>query len=168
MTRTNQLVMAAVIALFSIGCGMSTPTSPTMMTSVAPNALASSGGSTASLAPAQVSCTIDIGDTNRPLPALHELAAWINASLASSSLTCGQVRSLAAKLQQEVAALDQPEQNFAAACGASSALLNELQALTATGSLAQLTFPPPVPGAPTTVLGLAELTNDHFCVAARE
>jgi hypothetical protein len=162
------LATAAATALFSVACGMSTPTSPSVSTSAASNALASSSGSVSSLAPAQVSCTIDIGDTNRPLPALHELADWINASLASSSLSCGQVRSLAAKLQQEVAALDQPEQNFDGACGASSALLNELQALTSTGSLSQLTFPPPVPGAPTTVLGLAELTNDHFCVAAHE
>ena len=167
MIRTK-LMMAAATALFGVGCGMSTPTSPTATTPAALNALAAAGGSTSSLAPAAVSCTIDIGDTNRPLPALHELAAWINESLASSSLTCGQVRSLAGKLQQEVASLDQPEQNFDAACGASSALLRELQALTSTGSLAQLTFPPPVPGAPTTVLGLAELTNDHFCIAARE
>ena len=168
MIRTERIVISALTALLSIGCGMSSPTSPTVATSATPNAFASSSESATSLALAKVSCTIDIGDTNRPLPALHELAAWINASLDSSTLTCGEVRSLAAKLQQEVAALDQPEQNFAAACGASSALLNELQALTSTGSLSQLTFPPPVPGAPTTVLGLAELTNEHFCIAAHE
>ena len=36
------------------------------------------------------------------------------------------------------------------------------------GSLATLTFPAPVPGAPTTVLGVATETNEHFCEAARE
>jgi len=115
-------------------------------------------------------CTIDIGTTTRPLPALHVLTDWINASLSASSLTCGQVRSLAAKLQQEVAKLDHPseDQNFPAACGASTGLLNELQALVRTGQLATLTFKPPVPDAPTTVLGLAELTNEMFCAAAHE
>jgi hypothetical protein len=78
------------------------------------------------------------------------------------------VRSLATKLQQEVAALDQPSQNFAAACGISTSLLAELQALVSTGNLAVLTFPPPVPGAPTTVVGLATLTNEQFCEAAHE
>jgi hypothetical protein len=115
-----------------------------------------------------VACTIDIGATTRPLPALHVLANWINRSLSASSLACGQVRSLAAKLQQEVAALDQESQNFAAACGVSTGLLAELQALISTGKLAALTFPAPVPGAPTTVLGLATETNEHFCEAAHE
>jgi hypothetical protein len=45
-------------------------------------------------------------------------------------------------------------------------LLQELQPMVSTGLLATLTFPPPVPGAPTTVLGLAELTNEMFCAAA--
>jgi hypothetical protein len=45
-------------------------------------------------------------------------------------------------------------------------LLQELQALIRTGQLATLTFKPPVPGAPTTVPGLAELTNEMFCEAA--
>jgi hypothetical protein len=115
-----------------------------------------------------VSCTIDIGATTRPLPALHVLANWINASLSASSLACGQVRSLASKLQQEVAALDQEPQKLAAACGVSTGLLAELQALISTGELAALTFPAPVPGAPTTVLGLATETNEHFCEAAHE
>jgi len=78
------------------------------------------------------------------------------------------VRSLAAKLQQEVAALDQDPQKFAAACGVSTGLLAQLQALVSNGSLAALTFPAPVPGAPTTVIGLATETNDHFCEAAHE
>jgi hypothetical protein len=53
---------------------------------------------------------------------------------------------LRAKLQREVAALDQEPQNFDAACGVSTGLLAELQALVSNGSLAALTFPAPVPG----------------------
>jgi len=59
-------------------------------------------------------------------------------------------------------------QTFAAACGISTGLLAQLQAFVSNGSLATLTFPAPVPGAPTTVLGLATETNEHFCEAAHE
>lgn len=161
--RTVALVLTA---LFSAACGVNMPVGPTGIATSESSAVAAAPSATASTL--QVSCTVDIGSTTRPLPALHVLAAWINASQSASSLTCGQVRSLAAKLQQEVAALDQPTQNFDAACGASSALLRELEALTSTGRLAQLTFPAPVEGAPTSILGVAEETNDHFCVAAHE
>jgi len=168
MTRTQIVVLATVAALAS-ACGMSTPTAPSLSTAASTSALTS--GATAgagTLATTAVSCTIDIGTTTRPLPALHVLAAWINASLSSSTLACGQVRSLAAKLLQEVAALDQEPQKLDAACGISTGLLAELQALTSNGKLSALTFPPPVPGAPTTVLGVATETNEHFCEAARE
>ena len=169
MSRTGLFVIAATVALWSIGCGNSTPTAPSLSTSASTSTSAADAPSTtASLSTTAVACTIDIGSTTRPLPALHVLANWINASLSESSLACGQVRSLAAKLQQEVAALDQESQNFAAACGVSTGLLAELQALISTGKLAALTFPAPVPGAPTTVLGLATETNEHFCEAAHE
>jgi hypothetical protein len=167
MTRTRLFAITIATALSAIGCGMSAPTAPSSAVST------SLFGSPDSSAPgtfstAAVSCTVDIGATTRPLPALHVLANWINASLSASSLSCGQVRSLASKLQQEVAALDQEPQNFDAACGVSTGLLAELQALVSNGSLAALTFPAPVPGAPTTVLGLATETNEHFCEAAHE
>lgn len=168
MTRFGRIVIASATTLFSIACSTSTPTAPSLNTTV--TSTFDSGGLSApgTLTTAAVSCTIDIGTTTRPLPALHVLANWIDRSLSRSSLTCGQVRSLAAKLQQEVAALDQDTQNFASACGSSKSLLNELQALVSTDQLAALTFPAPVPGAPTTVLGLAELTTEHFCEAAHE
>ena len=166
MTRFVWIVIATATLLSSGACS-TTPTAPSQNPTLSNSASASvagiAGGSVTTTA---VSCTIDIGITARPLPALHELAGWINGSLSASSLTCGQVRSLAAKLQQEVAQLDQQPQNFPAACGASTALLQELQTLVRTGQLATLTFPPPVPGAPTTVLGLAALTNEMFCEAA--
>jgi hypothetical protein len=168
MTRTGRIGIAAATALFSVACANTPPTAPTRIVTV-PSVVGSSATSeSAGLKIEQVSCTIDIGETGRPLPALHVLAAWINASLETSSLSCGQVRSLAAKLQQEVASLDQPSQNFDAACGQSAALLREIQTLIETGQLAVLTFPAPVPGAPTTVLGLAEETNEHFCAAAHD
>lgn len=169
MSRTGLFVIAATVALWSIGCGNSTPTAPSLSTAASASTFATDAPSaTASLSTMAVDCTIDIGATTRPLPALHVLANWINASLSESNLACGQVRSLAAKLQQEVAALDQQSQNFAAACGVSTGLLAELQALISRGKLAALTFPAPVPGAPTTVLGLATETNEHFCEAAHD
>ena len=168
MTRFASIVIATATMLSGIACG-TTPTAPSQNLTANSSTRASdatlSAGSTIMTA---VSCTIDVGATTRPLPALHELAHWINSSLSASSLTCGQVRSLAAKLQQEVAELDQQPQNFAAACGVSTSLLRELEALVSTDQLATLTFPPPVPGAPTTVLGLAGLTNEMFCEAAHE
>lgn len=169
MTRTGGLVIAAAMALSSSACGTSTPTAPSLSTAAnAPSFASDSPSAAPTLSTNAVSCTVDIGTTTRPLPALHVLTNWINASLETSSLSCGQVRSLAAKLQHEVAALDQQPQNFPAACGISTGLLAELQALVSNGSLATLTFPAPVPGAPTTVLGLATETNEHFCEAAHE
>ena len=169
MTRTGRFIIAAVIALPAVACGTSMPTAPSPGSNASTSTVAPDLSSAATaLSAMAVSCTVDIGTTTRPFPALHVLAIWINASLPTSSLSCGQVRSLAAKLQQEVAALDQEPQNFHAACGVSGGLLSELEALVRNGSLATLTFPAPVPGAPTTVLGVATETNEHFCEAARE
>jgi len=169
MTRTGRFAIAALIALPAVACGTSMPTAPSSGGNASTSTVAADLSSAATaLSAMAVSCRVDIGATTRPLPALHVLAGWINASLSASSLSCGQVRSLEAKLQQEVASLDQEPQNFHAACGVSGALLSELQAQVRNGSLATLTFPPPVPGAPTTVLGLATETNDHFCEAAHE
>ena len=168
MTRIRSIGIAMVAMLLCVACSAPLPTAPTRTTALASASPSSTASASVALSIAQVDCTVDIGETNRPLPALHVLAGWINASLAASSLTCGQVRSPAAQLQQIVAALDQESQNFPAACGMSTSLVAEISALESTGQLAQRSFPAPVPGAPTTVLGLAELTNEHFCVAARE
>jgi hypothetical protein len=96
--------------LSSIACSP-TPTAPSQNPTVSRSAPVSDAGAAvgALTTTAAVSCTIDIGTTTRPLPALHVLANWINASLPASSLTCGQVRPLAAKLQQEVTKLDQQD-----------------------------------------------------------
>ena len=168
MARFRWIVIAAA-AVLSNGACSTTPTAPSQNSVTSISTPASDAvGAAGAVTKAAASCAIEIGATTRPLPALHELANWINSSFSASSLTCGQVRSLAAKLQQEVAQLDQQPQNFPAACGASTGLLQELQALVRTGQLATLTFPPPVSGAPTTVIGLAGLTNEMFCEAAHE
>lgn len=169
MTHSGRFIVIVASALVTVGCGMSAPTGPSPSGAVGTPVFGSLDWSAPeTLSTAAVSCSVDIGATTRPLPALHVLANWINASLGTSSLSCGQVRSLATKLQQEVAVLDQESQNFAAACGISTGLLAELQALVSTGKLAALTFPAPVPDAPTTVIGLATETNEHFCEAAHE
>ena len=156
-------------AVLAGACSSPSTTVPTAP-SAAPTAISTAAeSSTISASKSGAACTVDFGSTQRPLPALHELAAWLNASAAapSSSVTCGQVRSLDAKLETTVKALDQNPQNFDAACGTSGALVNELEALIRNGNLAQLTFPPPIPGGPTTVLGLAQTVNEMFCAAAR-
>jgi hypothetical protein len=174
MRRTDRLAIIVAIALSCGACAKpdsSSPTAPSLNNTASTSSITSTTQSSPeTVSTAAVSCTIDIGTTTAPLPALHVLAGWINASLSQSSLTCGEVRSLAAKLQQEVAALDRDLQDrkFNVACGVSTGLLAELNALVSTGQLAVLTFPPPVPGAPTTVLGLAGLTNEMFCEAAHE
>jgi hypothetical protein len=169
--RQRFIVTVSVFAFAMLGGACSSPSTiaPTAP-NISPAATSSVAGSSAFGAlKAGDACTVDFGSTQRPLPALHELEAWLNMSFAaaSSTLTCGQVRSLDAKLETTVKALDQNPQNFQAACGTSGALLNELDVLIRNGSLAQLTFPPPVPNGPTTALGLAQTVNTMFCAAAR-
>ena len=120
------------------------------------------------LAPATVSCTVDIGSTVHSLPLIQLIQAWLNISInnAASSLNCGQVESLNAKLNVVAEKVDQDVPNADAACGASTALVNELQALVEGGRLATPTLPPPRPGGPTNVLMAAEGLKAHWCDAA--
>jgi hypothetical protein len=122
----------------------------------------------ASVASAAVSCTVDIGTTVHPLLLVHLVQAWLNASIqdAASSLNCGQIESLKAKLSVVAAKVDQDSPNADAACGASTALVNELQPLIDTGRLAAPTFAPPRPGGPTNVLLAAEVLQQHWCDAS--
>src|ERR1043166_7129663 len=101
-----------MLQAWTSACSMSSPTAPSLSTTVGTSGFASDAATASGrLSTSAVTCTIDIGTTTRPLPALHVLANWINASISTSSLACGQVRSLAAKLQQEVAALDRSEEH---------------------------------------------------------
>ena len=120
------------------------------------------------VAPATVSCTVDIGSTVHSLPLIQLIQAWLNISInnAASSLNCGQVESLNAKLNVVAEKVDQDPPNSDAACGASTALVNELQSLVEAGRLATPTLPPPLPGGPTNVLMAAEALKEHWCDAA--
>jgi hypothetical protein len=151
------VAVAGTVLLFAAACDRAEPTAPSTL------------AVTPSLSKIGASCAIDIGPTESPLPALHELEAWINESIdaAGSSVNCGQTRSLDAKMETIAKSLDQTPRNFDAACGVSGALLNELSLLISSGQLPSLTFPPPVEGAPTDVLGLAAFVNSQWCAAAR-
>jgi len=157
----NRLVAVGVVAaaVLAAGCDRA---ATSQLSPVGPSQ------SFARVTAAAASCKVDIGATVHPLPALHLLQAWLNISIqnAASSLNCGQVQSLQAKMSVVAEKLDQDPPNFDAACGASTALLNELQSLVRRGELATPTFPPPVPGGPTTVLAAAADLNQHWCDAA--
>jgi len=163
IARRLVAVSVVVAAVLAVGCDRAatsqvSPVGPSQSFAQAP----------ARVTAKAVSCTVDIGATVHLLPALHLLQAWLNISIqnAASSLNCGQVQSLQAKMSVVAGKLDQDPPNFDAACGASTALLNELQSLVRRGELATPTFPPPVPGGPTTVLAAAEDLNQHWCDAA--
>jgi hypothetical protein len=124
----------------------------------------------ARVTPATVSCTVDIGSTQHSLPLIHLIQAWLNISIhnAASSLNCGQVESLNAKLNVVAEKVDQDAPNPDAACGASTALVNELQSLAEAGRLATPTLPSPLPGGPTNVLMAAEALKEHWCELHRD
>lgn len=164
MIQQNWIVMTGLAAVVACGCSQAS-------SSREASPMAPSGGAAAAsavTASARQDCTVNVGTTVNPLPALHLLQAWLNLSIqdGGSSLNCGQVRSLDAKLEVIASKLDQTPPAFDAACGASTALVNELRSLVSTGQLAEPTFPPPVSGGPTTALLAAEDLNEHWCDAA--
>jgi len=161
MMHRKWLVMLGIAAAVAGACGKATPAAPTAPAAAAVDtaaAVSAKAGST---------CSIDIGATTRPLPALHFMTGMFAVASEQANLNCGLVRSLDAKLDAVAQALDQTPPNFAAGCGTSSALLNELQAMVARGALQNISFPPPAPDAPSTLLGLAEELNGSWCAAAR-
>ena len=149
-------------------CTGAAPTAPTSSakTSAIPSTF--SAETQARVTPATLSCTVDIGSTVHSLPLIHIIQAWLNISIndALSSLNCGQVESLNAKLNVVAEKVDQDVPNADAACGASTALVNELQALVEGGRLATPTLPAPRPGGPTNVLMVAEGLKAYWCGAA--
>jgi hypothetical protein len=156
MTATPRILITSVLVLCGAACSTSSPVAPGALASVAPGTLT-----------ARVSCTIDVGATTHPLPAFHVYVNWLSASVAASDLTCGQVNSLDTKMQSLAEALDSNPPAFETACGVSTAVGREIDALTKSGSLAVLTFPAPVPGGPTTLEQIAEGLNEMWCAAAR-
>ena len=162
--------------VFAAACTGAAPTAPTSSATTSSATTPSSsqigsgivataiGGS----APATVSCTVDIGSTVHSLPLVEKIQEWLNISIdnPASSLNCGQVQSLNAKLNVVAEKVDQDVPNADAACGASTALVNELQALVEGGRLATPTLTPPRPGGPTNVLMAAEALKAHWCDTA--
>jgi hypothetical protein len=162
MTHTRFVVLVGMAAVFATACASQpSPTAPSV------SAANFSAASVTARVKASANCTVNIGATSHPLPALHLLEAWLNISIANngSSLNCGQVNSLDAKMGVVTSKLDQDPPNFDAACGASTALVNEMRSLVERGQLATPSLPPPVPGV-TNVLILAEDLNQRWCDAA--
>jgi hypothetical protein len=164
MIAIRQVAVSVVVAaVLAVGCDRA---GTSQVSPVGPSQ--SFAQATAHVRAEAVSCKVDIGATVHPLPAVHLLQAWLNISIqnVASSLNCGQVQSLQSKMSVVAEKLDQDPPNFDAACGVSTALLNELQSLVRRGELATPTFSPPVPGGPTTVLAAAKDLNQHWCDAA--
>jgi hypothetical protein len=156
----NAFMMLGIAAVLAAGCDKAAPASPT-----APSpTLAATAAADAKVGEA---CAVDIGATTSPRPALHFLAAMFGVASGQAGLNCGNIRAIDAKLEAIAKALDQNPRNFHAACGASGAVLNELQSMLRRGALQNISFPAPAPGAPTTLLGVAEEVNTAWCEAAR-
>jgi hypothetical protein len=157
MNRARLIAITGVAALFAAGCNRAEPTAPATL------------ATTASFAKVGASCAVDVGTTVNPLNAVHELEALMGLAIASatSSVNCGQTRSLDAKMEALAKALDQTPPNFHAACGVSGAIVNELTSLISGGQLFNQPFPPPFPGGPTNLLAAAEDLHGRWCAAAR-
>ena len=166
MTAMPRIRMASVVALCTAACSTSTPTAPSGLAGVAPGTLAVTESSARSTV-AAVGCTVDVGATTHPLPAFHVYVNWLSASTAASDLQCGQVNSLDTKMESLAEALDATPPAFERACGVSTAVAREIDALITTGQLPVLTFPPPVPDGPTTVEQIAQFLSETWCAAAR-
>jgi len=158
----NWLLTLSIAAVLAVGCDTA-PTAPTAATAPSSTLSATAGAADR----VGESCAVDIGATTRPLPALHFMEAMLGVASGQAGLNCGSIRSLDAKLEGIAKALDQNPQNFHGACGTSGAVLNELESMVRRGALENISFPAPAPGAPTTLLGLAEELNTAWCQAAR-
>ena len=155
--------------VFAAACTGAAPTAPTSSATRSSSIPSPFSAETqARVTPATVSCAVDIGSRVHSLPLIHLIQGWLNISInnAASSLNCGQVQSLNVKLDLVAGKVDQDAPDAAAACGASTALVNELQSLVEAGRLATPTLLPPVPGGPTNVLMAAEALKEHWCDAA--
>ena len=163
--KSRWMGFALAATLAAAGCGSPAPSAPGALD--APGAAAAATPGLSAEKKVGAICPVDVGSTEHPLNALHELEGWLNDAITTTgSLNCGQVRSLDAKLEAVTKALDRPSPNFHAACGTSGALVNELRALVSRGALITPTFMPPFPGGPTNVVAAAEGLNERWCAAA--
>ena len=157
MSWKNLMFTTGAVVLVATACDATAPLAPESM--LASAAFQKTGAS----------CEVDVGTTENPLFAMHELVGWVNDAVddADSDINCGVTRSLDAKMEVLATALDRTPPNFAAACGASTALLQQLNALVGSGQLAMPTFEPPFPGGPTNVVAAATDLSGRWCAAAR-
>jgi len=154
--RTRLLTLAGAIVLLAAACDTATPVEP------------SAAAAALSLKKVGAECAVDVGATVHPLPAVHDLAQWIDDALATSTLNCGQVRSIDAKMEALAKALDRTPPDFQAACDISASLESHLTALAGTGKLATPSFQPFGPEGPTfTILTATDFLNGQWCAAAR-
>jgi hypothetical protein len=114
------------------------------------------------------SCTVNVGATTRPLPAVHEVARELNEAFANpqSSVNCGIVRSIDARFTTLVSALDRAdgEQKLDAACGIAGSLVSQLEALVSSGALNPTVTHPPQAG-PNVVENM-DFIRSQFCANA--
>src|SRR5678809_1135973 len=91
--------------MFAAACTGAAPTAPTSSATTFSSTPSTFSAETQTrVAPATVSCTVDIGSTVHSLPLIQLIQAWLNVSInnAASTLNCGQVESLNAKLNVAV------------------------------------------------------------------
>ena len=160
MIPSRFIAILLASALCAAACGKATPTAPPAMNTAAVGLLDKNVGE---------SCSVDVGPTEHPLPAVHGMEGFLNVSLQDpgSNVNCGETRSLDAMLEGVANALDQASPDYDRACGVSGALLNKLESLVKIGQLATPTFPDP--GDPTrliTVVDTAQFLNGRWCAAA--
>jgi hypothetical protein len=125
------------------------------------------GGSANRAVNQEQTCTITLpAPVNRPLPAVREVARELNEAFGNSSTRCGIVSGVAARFNQLVTALDQVDgaQNLDAACGISTGLTKQLEALVKTGQLdPDVTHPPEASG---NVVENMAFISSQFCTNA--
>ena len=93
---TGRVIPATAAVLFAVACGSTAPTSP----SAAAGAAVSSTPGASADARSGDRCVVDVGTTQHPLRAVHELEDYLNAAIAASSdVNCGLARLLDAKLE---------------------------------------------------------------------
>jgi hypothetical protein len=115
------------------------------------------------------SCSITLPPpVTRPLPAVRETARELNEAFKKphSSVNCGIVTGISARMNTLVSKLDQPdgEQKLDAACGIAGGLVNQLEELVEQGKLDPIVTHPPE--ASPNVVENMDFIRSQFCANA--
>jgi len=157
MARMLRFIAPAALAVGALSACESSSITSSRMVSPSPNSAVNQ----------EQTCTITLpAPVNRPLPAVREVARELNEAFGNSSTSCGIVAGVAARFNQLVTALDQAdgEQNLNAACGISTGLTKQLEALVETGQLdPDVTHPPEASG---NVVENMAFISSQFCANA--